>query len=260
MLAWIAITALSLAPAQDAGPHDPTKELAELVAKTARVDSYAFESVIETEREGSGGAGGEGRGGGEPQSVSGIFKRGLPMQLRSGELLAYKDGEFVVTQNADGKWELIDGQAGFGRGGRGGMRALFGLMRISAPHHQLAELTTLAASCERRSVTATEASPERTIYAGKLTEAGAKELGERGGGGFRGGRGGDGGGPELTYEGTYEIEVTQGVITAVKVEITRSGAFGENSFVLTTTQKTTLGAIGAAQLEVPTDALALFEV
>jgi hypothetical protein len=161
------------------------------------------------------------------------------------------------------------GDAGGGqdRGGFAGMRALFGLRGVEAPHTQFAGF---AEKIEDVAVKApAEGQEGPTVYSGKLKKEAAQELGGgfgRGRGGFGGGRGGarggEGGveGPQLETAGTFVITVDKGAITKVQFEVTTSGSFGEREFEMKTKRELTFAKIGETTLEVPADALAKFEI
>lgn len=237
------------------GVADDAADLAALAQKITKAESYGFTS--ETASESAGGGGGErggggggrgGFGGGTPTPTEGAWKKGAPMKLTVGEVVAYKgDGGQVVFQNAEGEWEVFEMESRFGgfgggdrggrggegggeRGGRGGerggegggerpeggdragdrdrMRALFTLSRAEAPHAKLADLASKVTE-----VTKTEKEGAVT-FSGKLTEKGTESL-SAGGSGF-GRRGGGGGGPEMETTGTFSIAVKDGAISTLR--------------------------------------------
>lgn len=282
---------------QAAPATDANKILSAATAKLAGASSYSFTLSSETERiidgvEGGGGAGGEARGGrggfgggGADQGpTTGTFKQGLPMLLQVGDTKAYKEGETIVHQDAEGAWQLFDmqsmrggrgggrggdagggrgGDAGGGRGGdagggrgaqRGGFnRSLMGMLAVSAPHEMFADFASKTTSVEHSK------KGESAFLTGMLSEEAATALGGRAGG--RGGRGGaGGGGPQMTTTGTYELELKGDRIVSAKIIVTREGDFGERSIEMTTTRTFTFEGVGETELEVPDDVLAHFEI
>ena len=339
MLSLLVTTSLAFGVIETTGQDDAATELAGLAEQLAKVESYEFTSTTTTDGGGFGGArggqrggargerggerpdggegragggrGGEARGGGrargarEPQTVQGAWASDLPMRVTIGESVAYKDGDQIVYQGAEGEWTEFErptrgqGRGGQGRGGagRGGagrgegggqggragagdrtmMRVLWAASSVSAPHESFGGFAQLASDVESKSVPAkaatdgepsTEASPAKTIYTGTLTEAGVEAFGGRTGmGGRRGaGRGGAGAGggaeqrPQMETTGTFTIEVVEGAISKADFVIKRSGTFREREFERTTTRTLTFSNAGNVKLEVPEDALALFEL
>ncbi len=354
MLSWIAGAVLALvgqddaAAGQETATNEATKALVGLTDQLSQAESYRFTSLNESEGGGGfggfggrGGRGGEGEGGGErrapevrePTPIQGVYKKGLPLQVTVGELLAYKEGEQIVYRDEAGEWQAMEpfqpggfGGGGFGRGERGGAggggrggeeggvgggrgggeggagggrggeeggeggdrprrdpgqrggfsarRSLFSVMGVSAPHALLGELG--AKVCEVEMQVAADAAapaegeaqpaPPARVFTGKLTEEGVQSLGGggmfRGRGGFGGGRGGggEGGGPQMESSGSFTIEAQGRRITSIRLEITRSGTFGERSFERTTIRTLTFEEVGEAELEVPEEALAQFEI
>lgn len=171
------------------------------------------------------------------------------------------------------------GQGGDGEGGdrpartdgpdRGAMRAMRPMMGVTAPHEEFQSFAALVSDVEKSTVPAgpvsegqdgAKATPAKTVYTGKLTEAGVEALG---GGAGPGRRSGAGGGPgrgemEMTTAGTFTVEVVDGAIASAEFAITRSGSFGDRKFERTTKRALTFSDAGKAKFEVPADALALF--
>ncbi|MEW6074194.1 MAG: hypothetical protein AB1726_16560 [Planctomycetota bacterium] len=273
---------------------DAKAELSAVAQKLAAAESYRFTIATETKRlvdgeeQQSGGRGGPGaRGEGlENTPVKGACCKGLPMQLATGETEAYKEGEQVVYKGADGKWQVFarsgpgaaggegGGRAGRGAGGgegggagqggepgargagmadRGGMRGLFTLRTVVAPHEMLAGFGSMVADVEKK--------PEGglVVFTGQLTADGAEKIGGRGGPrGMRAGGGpaGGGEGPPMETAGTYRLETKDGAVVGLKVEIKRSGNFGERTIETTITRTFTFADLGATKYEVPEEALA----
>ena len=270
------------APKQDAA-----KELKEKVEKAVAVKSYTFE--LRTEREGggnngSGGAGGgagggrggaNGAGGGGNRggnsgnsntTTLGKYVDGEPVELKRGDLLAYRKGD-KLTYLKNGNWELppdnSGGGGGTGRGngggnsgggGGGGRRGgggggegwtLMALGGLKLPHEVLASIDT--------KVTDVKASEEagRHVFVGNLTKESADEL--SGSRRFRemGAQGGNA--PEIKASGTLRIVFTKDDrIDSVVVETKTSSSFGD----FTTKQTYSLKDAGTTKVEPPKEALA----
>ena len=339
MLSWIVGAVLALvgqdaaAASQETATNEAAKTLVGLTDQLSQAESYRFTTLNESEggggfggfggrggRGGRGGeeGGGEGEGGGErrapevrePTPIQGVYKKGLPLQVTVGELLAYKEGEQIVYRDEAGEWRAMEpfqpggfggggfggGEGGGGGGGRGGeeggeggdrprrdpgqrggfsaRRSLFSVMGVSAPHALLGEFGAKVCEVEMQVAAAAAApaegeaqpAPPTRVFTGKLTEEGVQSLGGggmfRGRGGFGGGRGGggEGGGPQMESSGSFTIEAQGRRITSIRLEITRSGTFGERSFERTTIRTLTFEEVGEAELEVPEEALAQFEI
>lgn len=312
------------------GASDAVKELKEKVAKSAAAKSYAFELKTEREMSGGGGAaggagngggaggtsgGGAGNGGGSGNGGAGSgaggrggrgggrgfpndttptvgkYAENQPVELKHGELVAYRQGEKLVYLK-NGAWELESndrggggasgggdagggnrgggghsggGAAGGGAAGGGGGRrgggggserfALMGLTYVRLPHELLAgvdaKLTDVKASDETG----------KRVFTGNLTKEAADELsgakrmremgGQRGGGGAGGGAGG--GGDAAAPTGTMKIVVAKdGTVETVLIETKSSSSFGN----FTSKQTYTLKDFDVTKVEAPKEAVA----
>jgi hypothetical protein len=283
------------APAAAAEPSEAAKELSTLAESMAKVENYEFSSQSETEGGGFGRGGVDGGRSGEdapPAVLKGTFKKGYPMKLAMGETVIYKDGGQVVHKNEEGAWAVLDREAMFRRGGRGGggrgdrgegrggrgegggerggdgersgegeqgerrgggmdMRAMMQVMSASAPHLLFDGIG------EKVSDVVKEEKDGVVVYSGSLTEKGLESgsASPFGRGGRGGGRGGD-----MKTVGTFQIETKGPMITKVVIKTTISGSFGERSFESTTTRTVQLDKVGEAELEVPDEVLAQFEI
>ncbi len=113
MITTIAVLALGLNL-----QGDPQKDLADLVARAQKVQSYTFELTTTNE-------GGFQRAGGAPAApVKGAFQNGKPVRLEAGGTVAFREGRAAVHQDAEGNWVPLDARAMMrgGRGGFGGQR------------------------------------------------------------------------------------------------------------------------------------------
>jgi len=273
MLSLVVSTTLAFCSAQEpaAAPADEAVgRLAAATAEFAKAESYTFTSTSKTERPGGGEGrgGGRGGGGGEPIATTGTFKKGMPMLLVAGETTAYKKSDLLVNKNDTGAWEAFDPRSMWGGGGRGGggggergggggergggmNRALFSMMRVSAPHEMLAGFEQKQATIEHAE------EGELDVFTGKLTDKAAEGLG--GGFGRRGGGGGGGGGGgEMAVEGTYRVEVKAGKVIGASFTIQRSGDFGGRAFEMTTETAFVFEKVGQTELEIPDEVLLLF--
>jgi hypothetical protein len=286
------------APKQDAA-----KDLKEKAAKAVAVKSYTFE--LKTEREGgannggggagggagggrggaSGAGGGGNRGGGgrgdSNTTTLGKYVDGEPVELKRGDLLAYRKGD-KLTYLKNGNWELPPdnsggggggtgrgtggGGSGGGGGGNGGGRGggaggggggggrrgggggegwtLMALSGLKLPHELLASIDT--------KVTDVKESEEagRHVFVGNLTKESADEL--SGSRRFRemGAQGGNA--PEIKASGTLRIVFTKDDrIDSVVVETKTSSSFGD----YTTKQTYSLKDAGTTKVEPPKEAL-----
>jgi hypothetical protein len=283
------------------GASDAVKELKEKVAKSAAAKSYAFELKTEREMSGGGGAaggasggagsgsgaggtsgggagnggagsgaggrGGRGGGRGFPNDTTptiGKYAENQPVELKHGELVAYRQGEKLVYQK-NGAWELESndrggGRSGGGAAGGGGNRrggggserfTLLALSNLRLPHELLAgvdaKLTDVKASDETG----------KRVFTGNLTKeaadelSGAKRMREMGG--QRGGGGGAGGGGDSSATGTMKIVVAKdGTVETIAIETKSSSSFG----TFTSKQTYTLKDFDVTKVEAPKDAVA----
>jgi len=297
MLSVVAGVLFTLAPLQQA---DAAGELQAALQKLTQAESVQFALVSETassNQEGAGGGGRGGMGGGGPMKASGLWKKGLPMQLTVGDQVAFKQGGKIVHKGSEGQWQVLEmgrggrgaggpggapgapggegggagGGAGGGTGGAaggvarppegagpgGGPRTLLGLASVEAPADVFSDFGSKVADVKK------ETKDGALVFSGKLSEKGAESLGGRGPrpGGQRGGQGGGEGGdtPQVETSGTYAITVKDGAVISAVFEVKRAGTMGERTFERTTKRTLTIEKVGDVALEVPAEVLELLK-
>src|SRR5688572_13331778 len=113
MLSALAGVLFALMPVQQA---DPAAELQAAVQKLAQADGVQFEVLERTTASARGGGVSSGVGG--YQTASGVWKRGLPLQLTVSDQVCFKRGGKMVHKGASGAWQVLD--PGKGLPGLGG--------------------------------------------------------------------------------------------------------------------------------------------
>ncbi|RMH03251.1 MAG: hypothetical protein D6702_06445 [Planctomycetota bacterium] len=268
---------------------DPAQELAAVVARARKVESYAFQ--VETTSSG----GFRGRGAPATLSVLGAWQQGRPVRLESGGTVAFRDGERTVFQDAEGDWKAFDRGAMRGRfGGRGGAAAgrlggrregaggeppeggrppegaepppgagppPAGGAREPDPERRamMDRMMLLRAPLPHAlladlgagvgEVERSEGEGGAVHYHGTLTPEGAAKLG-----GLRrpGGRG-----PEFEHSGSFELTVgADGRIQGFAYEVVSKGSFRGREIELKRSTRVVISGIGSTTVEVPAAAAA----
>lgn len=98
---------------------DAVQKLSAAAEKLVAAESYRFE--VTTKSEGGGFPGGGGPPQGSEDPVVGAYQKSQPVHLKRGSTEVYRADSTSLYKGADGKWQKVNPQGGFGRQ-RGGNR------------------------------------------------------------------------------------------------------------------------------------------
>jgi len=223
------------------------KEDVKNAAKKLGESSYSWTATPKSE----GGAGGGGGGGGGRRMQTGptdgkSADGWITLTRKQGEttMEAVVKGDKAAVKATDG-WKLTDEFPQGGGGGGGGQRdpaAGFArsLRAFKAPAADAEALVDKVGELKKG---------EDGLYAGDLTEDGAKSMlgGGMGGGGGRGGT-------VSEPKGSAKFWVKDGVIVKYEVNVQGKMTFGDREVAINRTTTVELKDIGATKVEVPEDA------
>jgi hypothetical protein len=265
------------------GSKDPAAELQTAVQKVAQAESLKFSVVAESSESSSLGTASRttqpgatmGSSGGGSTQASGVWARGLPLKLVGKERVVYTQGDKVVHQVASGGWEILDARAtlpgalgqGQGQGAAGSVTsdevaqgglsatsvgsksdlyAFSSLGAIRSPAEVFAEFASKVVDVQRT----TEG--DATVYSGKLTPQGARDLCRResGAGDVASG---------MQASGTYAVTVRDGAPVEAVFTVARAGREGDRTIAATSKHTYRIDKVGGVALEVPPQVLELLE-
>jgi hypothetical protein len=251
--------------------------------KLAAAESYTFQ--VTTRFEGGGGPGFEGglpTEGGDP--VIGRYETAQPIHLVRGSLEIFRSESRSVYKTAGGEWSVLERPGGGREGGRRGRRSegeaggsnepggdddgggrrrrgpggnpMMSAISVNStpvPHPVLADLR------KRVEDVSSESKDGKTLFAGRLTKAAAREMGSGGPGAWMRGRRGDGREPEVT--GVLRVTTGgDGMIERIEFESTSKFSLDDEREI-ERTRKTTIEVsnVNKTRLEVPKEVRAMLD-
>jgi|SRR5579862_281599 len=208
---------------------DPRETVTSAAKKLGDADNYSWKQTME-----NAGGGGFGAGTSEGKTQKGGYTW-LSMTMRDNTIEAVKKGEKGAIKNQDG-WRSL-AEASEGDRGPGTFMARR-LQNFKAPAVQAEELAGKVKELKQ----------DGDLFAGELTEAGAKSLLTFGG------RGG-GNGPEISgAKGSAKFWIKDGVLAKYQTNVKGTVSFNGNDRDVDRTTTVEIKDIGSTQITVPAEA------
>jgi hypothetical protein len=208
---------------------DPKETVTSAAKKLGDADNYSWKQTME-----NAGGGGFGAGTSEGKTQKGGYTW-LSMTMRDNAIEAVKKGEKGAIKNQDG-WRSL-AEASEGDRGPGTFMARR-LQNFKAP----------AAQAEELAGKAKELKQEGDLYAGEMTEDGAKSLLTFGG------RGG-GNGPQISgAKGSIKFWIKDGVLAKYQTNVKGTVSFNGNDRDVDRTTTVEIKDIGSTKITVPAEA------
>jgi len=220
---------------------DTKDDVKNAAKQLAGKDNYSWTQTTKNE----GGGGGFGGRGGFP-SEGKINKDGLAYVVskftnQDGDEMIFEramKGEKTAVKGQDGTWQAVGapGQGGGGRGGRGGGGFMGGARNpVATAENLVSKVSELKTS-------------EPGVFAGDLTEEGAKSLLTFGG------RGGQNAPQVAGAKGSAKFWIKDGILAKIEYKVQGKVTFNDQEMDRNTTTTIEIKNVGTTKVEVPKEA------